>query len=118
LIAASGKYKFLVGQAFSGKIIATNAVSSSAGVLGSVYAEIYADADNLKSIMRELNSYSSRPSHVLTAFSSAGFQVTTIGRIWVTAEGGMFNAGGNTDLECKGVRRASVRCEERPMYQC
>jgi hypothetical protein len=30
--------------------------------------------------------YSSRPSNVLTAFSLAGFQVTTIGRIWVTAE--------------------------------
>src|SRR5258708_20767920 len=30
--------------------------------------------------------YSSRPSNVLIAFSLAGFQVTTIGRIWVTAE--------------------------------
>jgi hypothetical protein len=30
--------------------------------------------------------YSSRLSNVLTAFSLAGFQVTTIGRIWVTAE--------------------------------
>jgi hypothetical protein len=30
--------------------------------------------------------YSSRLSNVLTAFSLAGFQVTTIGRFWVTAE--------------------------------
>jgi hypothetical protein len=30
--------------------------------------------------------YASRLSNVLTAFSLAGFQVTTIGRFWVTAE--------------------------------
>jgi hypothetical protein len=30
--------------------------------------------------------YSSRPGNVLTSFSLAGFQVTTVGRFWVTAE--------------------------------
>jgi len=53
VLNASGKYKFLIGQAFPGKIIATNAVSSSPGVLGSVYAEIY--TDDAKSIARALN---------------------------------------------------------------
>jgi hypothetical protein len=53
VLSASGKYTFLVGQEFPGKIVATNAVSSSAGVLGSVYAEIY--ADNARSIERVIN---------------------------------------------------------------
>jgi hypothetical protein len=53
VLSASGKYKFLVGKAFPGKIVATNAVSSSPGVLGSVYAEIY--TTDAKSIERALN---------------------------------------------------------------
>jgi hypothetical protein len=43
VLNASGKYKFLIGQQFPGKIVATNAVNASPGVLGSVYAEIYSN---------------------------------------------------------------------------
>jgi len=52
VLNASGKYTFLIGQAFPGRIVASNAVSSSPGVLGSVYAEIY--SNDLKSIQRQL----------------------------------------------------------------
>jgi len=38
--------------------------------------------------------YSSRLSNVLIAFSLAGFQVTTIGRLWVTAEAGLIPLSG------------------------
>jgi hypothetical protein len=41
----------------------------------------------VQDIAHDDGGYSSRPSNVLTTFSLAGFQVTTIGRIWVTAEG-------------------------------
>lgn len=42
VLSTSGKYKFLAGRQFPARLVATNAVNSSAGVLGSVYGEIYA----------------------------------------------------------------------------
>lgn len=53
-LSASGKYKFLIGKQFPGKIVATNAVSSSPGVLGSVYAEIYASGSDIHTITKVL----------------------------------------------------------------
>jgi len=53
VLSASGKYKFLVGRQFPARLVATNAVSSSAGVLGSVYGEIYAkDARSIAQTLR------------------------------------------------------------------
>jgi|SRR5579862_1283463 hypothetical protein len=53
VLNGSGKYKFMTGMEFPGKIVATNAVNSSAGVLGSVYAEIY--SHNAKELDRVIN---------------------------------------------------------------
>ena len=53
VLNATGKYKFMIGMAFPGKIVATNAVNSSPGVLGSVYAEIY--SNNAKALDRKIN---------------------------------------------------------------
>lgn len=53
-LSATGKYKFLIGKQFPGKIIATNAVNSSPGVLGSVYAEIYASGSDAREIKKAL----------------------------------------------------------------
>jgi hypothetical protein len=53
VLNASGKYKFMIGMTFPGKIVATNAVNSSVGVLGAVYAEIY--TVNGKSLQRAIN---------------------------------------------------------------
>ena len=40
---ATGKYLFLVGRKFPGKMAASNVILSSAGVLGNVYGEVYSD---------------------------------------------------------------------------
>jgi hypothetical protein len=42
-LQGTGKYAFLVGRKFPGKMIATNAAKPSAGVLGNVYGEVYSD---------------------------------------------------------------------------
>jgi hypothetical protein len=51
-------------------------------------AEGKMDGDKISSSISasRVKIYSPRLSYVLTAFSLAGFQVTTIGRFWVTAE--------------------------------
>jgi hypothetical protein len=41
---ATGKYAFLVGRKFPGKMAASNVTSPSAGVLGNVYGEVYSDS--------------------------------------------------------------------------
>lgn len=42
-IIATGKYAFLVGEKFPAKMMASNAVNGSAGVLGNVYCEVYSN---------------------------------------------------------------------------
>jgi hypothetical protein len=44
VIKASGKYAFLIGRKFPGKMIASNAINPSNGVLGNVYGEVYSDS--------------------------------------------------------------------------
>jgi hypothetical protein len=49
VLEASGKYQFLIGRQFPAAVIATNMVNSSSGVVGVVYAEVYAhDAKSIK----------------------------------------------------------------------
>jgi hypothetical protein len=41
---ATGKYLFLTGRKFPGKMMASNVTSPSTGVLGNVYGEVYSDS--------------------------------------------------------------------------
>lgn len=43
-IKASGKYAFLIGRKFPCKMVASNAINPSNGVLGNVYGEVYSDS--------------------------------------------------------------------------
>jgi len=47
---ATGKYLFLVGRKFPGKMAASNVTSPSAGVLGNVYGEVYSDSVSVSSV--------------------------------------------------------------------
>lgn len=44
VIQASGKYAFLIGRKFPCKMVASNAINPSNGVLGNVYGEVYSDS--------------------------------------------------------------------------
>ena len=43
VLKATGKYLFLIGRKFPGKMMASNTVSVSPGVIGNVYGEVYSD---------------------------------------------------------------------------
>ncbi len=51
---ATGKYVFLIGRKFPGKMVATNVTNPSTGVLGNVYGEVYSDGvgGNLSQLLR------------------------------------------------------------------
>lgn len=53
VLDATGKYKPLIGRQFPARVIATNAASPSSGVLGAIYAEVY--AHDVPFIKRSLN---------------------------------------------------------------
>ena len=43
-LQATGKYAFLIGRKFPGRMAASNVTNASSGVLGNVYGEVYSDA--------------------------------------------------------------------------
>lgn len=57
-IIATGKYAFILGRKFPGKMMAVNAVQNSAGVLGQVYTEVYSDTVSI--LARQIKAGTSR----------------------------------------------------------
>jgi hypothetical protein len=47
---ATGKYLFLIGRKFPGKMAASNITNPSTGVLGNVYGEVYSDSVGVDAI--------------------------------------------------------------------
>ena len=53
VLSATGTFAFLVGRKFPCKMVASNAVLASAGVLGNVYGEVYSDSVGVLSAIIE-----------------------------------------------------------------
>lgn len=57
VVVSTGKFVFLQGRKFPGKMVASNVTSPSSGVLGNVYGEVYSDYVGV--LLTMLRSYGS-----------------------------------------------------------